>query len=629
MTKTIEEKYKSLSEVEHVRKRSGMYLGSKVTERSEQYILEDGKFIKKLVNYNPGVLKLFDEIISNSVDESKRKGSKLNTIKVEVNQETGYVVVYDNGGIPVEIHKETKKYLGEMLFGSLRTGSNYDDTEQRTVAGTNGIGSVLVNIMSDEFKVETADGKQRFNMTWTDHMSNHTKPNVKFSTSHYTRITYKLDFNEFEMNGIDNDCFKLIEKRVYDVAGCNPNLTIFFNGKKIMINSFRDYCEMYLDSENVLLYEENKNWQIGVSVSPIGNFQQISFVNNCYTYDGGTHNDYVLNQIIPTLREKISKKYKTDVLPGQIKNHIFLFINSTIFNPSFSSQTKEKLITDQKNFGTEIKLTDKFINSIYKSEITNSITDWLEQKKNADEKKAEREANKAIAKVKVDKLVDCKWAGGLKKSKCRLILTEGDSAMCAMRKFRDPNTDAGLALKGKSLNVRDLPKTKVMENTEIMSVMSAMGLRFGENPIVMTSSGKIIEDKTRFGEIQIYTDADVDGTCCAALILNYIHKFWPSLIKAHKIARVETPVLIAEHKKTKKETWFYYDSEYREWLDKNDINNYNIHYLKGLGSLNDKQSKEIFQNPHKYYYELDDFAEQSMIYWFGKDSEQRKKMLLK
>ena len=235
MTKTIEEKYKSLSEVEHVRKRSGMYLGSKVTERSEQYILEDGKFIKKLVNYNPGVLKLFDEIISNSVDESKRKGSKLNTIKVEVNQETGYVVVYDNGGIPVEIHKETKKYLGEMLFGSLRTGSNYDDTEQRTVAGTNGIGSVLVNIMSDEFKVETADGKQRFNMTWTDHMSNHTKPNVKFSTSHYTRITYKLDFNEFEMNGIDNDCFKLIEKRVYDVAGCNPNLTIFFNGKKIMI----------------------------------------------------------------------------------------------------------------------------------------------------------------------------------------------------------------------------------------------------------------------------------------------------------------------------------------------------------------------------------------------------------
>ena len=140
---------------------------------------------------------------------------------------------------------------------------------------------------------------------------------------------------------------------------------------------------------------------------------------------------------------------------------MFLFINSTIINPAFSSQTKEKLITDIKNFGTEIKLTDKFINSIYKSEITNSITDWLDQKKVADEKKAEREANKAIAKVKVDKLIDCKWAGTDKKDKCRLILTEGDSAMSAYRANRDPNVDAGLPLRGKSLNVRDLPKSKL------------------------------------------------------------------------------------------------------------------------------------------------------------------------
>lgn len=624
MTKTIEEKYKSLSEVEHVRKRSGMYLGSKVTERSEQYILEDGKFIKKLVNYNPGVLKLFDEIISNSVDESKRKGSKLNTIKVEVNQETGYVVVYDNGGIPVEIHKETKKYLGEMLFGSLRTGSNYDDTEQRTVAGTNGIGSVLVNIMSDEFKVETADGKQRFNMTWTDHMSNHTKPNVKFSTSHYTRITYKLDFNEFEMNGIDNDCFKLIEKRVYDVAGCNPNLTIFFNGKKIMINSFRDYCEMYLDSENVLLYEENKNWQIGVSVSPIGNFQQISFVNNCYTYDGGTHNDYVLNQIIPTLREKISKKYKTDVLPGQIKNHIFLFINSTIFNPSFSSQTKEKLITDQKNFGTEIKLTDKFINSIYKSEITNSITDWLEQKKNADEKKAEREANKAIAKVKVDKLVDCKWAGGLKKNLTNLNITEGDSASAGFRKFRNPQTQALFPIRGKILNVRDAAKEKVRANAEIKGIMAAMGLKFGQSPFEYRN-GKLFQDNLRIHEVRILTDADTDGSDIAGLLLNIFAYYWPELIKEHRVARIDTPILIA--RMAKKEQKFYYKSEFDEWCKKNDPTKWDIEYYKGLSALEDKDYKELIQNPNIYYYELDDLALDELDIWFGKDSDKRKEKL--
>ena len=193
---------------------------------------------------------------------------------------------------------------------------------------------------------------------------------------------------------------------------------------------------------------------------------------------------------------------------------------------------------------------------------------------------------------------------------------------------RNVETDSGLPLRGKSLNVRDLPKSKVMDNAEIMAVMAAMGLKFGESPIAFDNKGNIVEDKTRFGQIHIYTDADVDGTACAALILNYIHKFWPDLIRAHKIARAETPIIIVEHKKTKKEKWFYYDSEYKDWCSGKDLKDYDIHYMKGLGALNDKQSKEIFQNPHLYYYELDDFAEDSMQIWFGKDSEMRKKKLV-
>ena len=628
MAKTIEEKYKSLTPEEHVLHRPGTYIGSTVTEDVDMFILEDGHFVKKTVKYNPGFIKLFDEIISNSVDESKRKGTKLDTIKVEVDTDKNIIQVYDNGGIEVALHKETKMYVPQMIFGSLRSGSNFDDTEDRSWVGTNGLGSSLCNIFSNEFKVETADSKQRFTMTWKENMTKKSQAKIENTSQHYTRITYKPDLKRFGMEGIDNDSFKIIEKRVYEIAGCNANLTIYFNGKRIIMRSFRDYCQMYIEDDGLLLYEENKNWQVGISVSPTGSFQQVSYVNCVNTFDGGTHNDHILNQIIPTLREKISKKFKTDILPGQIKNHMFLFINATVINPAFSSQTKEKLITDIKNFGTEIKLTDKFINSIYKSEITNSITDWLDQKKVADEKKAEREANKAISKVKVDKLIDCKWAGTDKKDKCRLILTEGDSAMSAYRANRDPNIDAGLPLRGKSLNVRDLPKTKVMENAEIMAVMSAMGLKFGESPIKFDQKGNVIEDKTRFGTIQIYTDADVDGTACAALILNYIHKFWPDLIRAHKVARAETPVLIAEHKKTKKEKWFYYDSDYKEWSEGKDLKDYDIHYMKGLGALNGKQSAEIYKNPHLYFYELDDFAEESMQHWFGKDSEMRKKKLV-
>lgn len=628
MAKTIEEKYKSLTPEEHVLHRPGTYIGSTVTEDVDMFILDDGHFVKKTVKYNPGFIKLFDEIISNSVDESKRKGTKLDTIKVDVDTDKNTIQVYDNGGIEVALHKETKMYVPQMIFGTLRSGSNFDDNEDRSWVGTNGLGSSLCNIFSEEFKVETADSKHRFTMTWKDNMSKNSKEKIDNTSQHYTRITYKPDLKRFGMKSIDNDSFKIIEKRVYEIAGCNSNLTIYFNGKRIIMRSFKDYCQMYIEDGGLLLYEENNHWQVGLSVSPTGSFQQVSYVNCVNTFDGGTHNDHILNQIIPLLREKISKKFKTDILPGQIKNHMFLFINSTVINPAFSSQTKEKLITDIKNFGTEIKLTDKFINSIYKSEITNSITDWLDQKKVADEKKAEREANKAVSKVKVDKLIDCKWAGTAKKDKCRLILTEGDSAMSAYRANRDPNVDAGLPLRGKSLNVRELPKSKVMENAEIMAVMSAMGLKFGESPIKFDQKGNIVEDKTRFGTIQIYTDADVDGTACAALILNYIHKFWPDLIRAHKVARAETPIIIAEHKKTKKEKWFYYDSEYKEWSESKDLKDYDIHYMKGLGALNGKQSAEIYKNPHLYFYDLDDFAEESMQHWFGKDSEMRKKKLV-
>ena len=620
-------KYQILSEIDHILQRPGMYIGSCVTEKSNQYILEGNKFIQKEVKLNPGFIKLFDEILSNSIDESKRKGTLLNTIKVNVDKYEGTISVHDNGGIPVQKMEGTKEYIPVICFSKLRAGSNFNDDENRTWVGTNGIGSCATNIMSTLFELETSDGKNKLSIYWSDNMKSHSLAKVSKTIQHYTRVTYTPDLKRFGMTCIDDDAIKLIEKRVYEAAGCNPNLNIYFNDKKIQINSFKDYCNMYLPDDGFILYDENKDWQRGISVSSSGNFQQVSYVNSVYTCEGGAHVQYILDQIIPTIREKISKKYKTDILPGQIKNHIFLFINSTIYNPAFSSQTKEKLITDSKNFGTEFKVTDKFINQIYKSEITDSITDWLEQKKLADEKKLEREKNKSLKKIKVEKLIDSKYAGTSQKDKCILVLTEGDSAMCAFRKFRTPY-HLGLPLRGKSLNVRDLPKSKVMENKEIMDVMSVMGLKFGEDPIRFTSSGKIIEDNTRVGEIHVYTDADNDGHACAALIVNYLQKYWPSLFKAHKVARVETPILIAKHKKTKKEIWFYYDNEYNEWCKTNELKDFDIQYLKGLGSLNDFQSKEIYQNPHLYYYTLDDLSEQSLNDWFGKDSTPRKNKLI-
>lgn len=617
-------KYQILSEIDHILQRPGMYIGSVVTETSNQYVLENGKFVQKEVKYNPGFLKLFDEIISNSVDESKRQGTLLNTIKVDVDKYEGTISIHDNGGMPVKKMDDGKEYIPVVCFSRLRAGSNFNDDENRTWVGTNGVGSVAVNIYSKLFEIETADGKNKLSMYWQDNMKSHALPKVSKTIQHYTRVTYTPDLERFGMDKIDDDTIKLIEKRVYEVAGCNPNLNVFFNGKKIQINSFKDYCNMYLQEGDTLIYDENKEWQIGLSVSPSGSFQHVSYVNCVYTYDGGTHVDYIINQITPSLREKINKKYKTDIMPGQIKNHLFLFVNSTVFNPMFSSQTKEKLITDVKNFGTEFKLTDKFLKQVYNSEITNSITDWLDQKKLADEKKAEREANKTISKVKVEKLVDCKWAGGLKKHQTSLSITEGDSAAAGFRKFRDPNTQALFPIRGKILNVRDTPREKVRANVEIQGIMSAMGLKFGQSPFEYRN-GKLFEDNLRIHEIHILTDADTDGADIAGLLVNIFAYYWPDLIKEHRVARIDTPILIA--KQGKKELKFYYQEDYDEWCKTNDPKKWDIEYYKGLGALEDKDYKELIQNPNIYYYELDDLAHDELDIWFGKDSNKRKEKL--
>ena len=624
MKRDVNEIYKTLSDIDHTLLRPASFLGSVVSEKSNQYVLEDSKFVLKEVLYNPGFHKLFDEIISNSVDESKRPNTKLNTIKVEIDKTKGTISVFDNGGIPVEIHKDTKMYVPQMIFGNLRSSSNYNDDEDRSWVGVNGLGSKISNIFSTSFVVETADGKKKFEMEWTNNMKKHSKEKITSTSKHFTRITYTPELSRFGMKEISDDDIKIMEKRVYEIAGCNPKLTIFFQGKKIMINSFKDYCNMYLDENNPLIYIENKDWQVGVALSTTGNFQHVSYVNSVYTYDGGNHLNYILDQITPYLREKITKKYKTDILPGQIKNHIFLFVNSTIIRPSFSSQTKEKLISDIKNFGTSIELNEKFLSQIYKSEITNSITDWLDKKKMADDSKAEREANKTIAKIKVEKLVDCRWAGTLKKSKTSLSITEGDSAAAGFRKFRDPNTQALFPIRGKILNVRVSSKDKVRANEELKGIMAAMGLQFGKSPFIYRGT-KLFQDNLRIHEIRIYSDQDSDGYQISGLLLNIFAYYWPELIKEHRVARVDTPILIA--KQGRKSEKFYNKSDFDKWCEKNDQSKWDIEYFKGLGALDDCEYKEIVQNPNIYYYELDDCALDELETWFGKDTDKRKEKL--
>lgn len=611
MEVSIEKRYQKLTDTEHVLLRPGMYIGSIKPHTDEIYLLNKNtkKFEPTEITYNPGFLKMFDEIVSNSVDEHKRN-QKLNLIKVSIDLKTERISIWDNGGIPVEIHKDYNEWVPEMIFSNLKTGSNFDDTEDRIVVGTNGVGSTLTNIFSKEFRIETCDGKKSFTQVFTDNMSSKSEPIINTCKKGFTEISYITDFKRFGMSGVDASSMQMIQKRLYDIAACNPNLKIYFNESLISFNSFKEYSELYTD---YVFYEQSPKWKIGVGHSTVG-FKAVSFVNSVETKDGGTHVNNITHQIIQYLRENIKKKYRVDVKPAELKQHLFLFIECTVINPAFSSQTKEKLITEPKDYGGTHELTERILKQIFTSEIIQSVLDWIERKKAADERAKLRKLNNNLDKSKVLKLIDAKKSGDRKN--CTLAIFEGDSASSAFRRYRDPQTQGAFPLRGKFINVREIPDSRVVQNKEVQSLMAAIGLKIGHEP-----------KDLRYGKLLFYTDADVDGNSIAALLINFIGKYWPEMFEENRILKIETPLMVA--KKGKETLSFYSDEDYREWEKRQkSLSLWNIEYKKGLAALEDDEYQEIIRSPRSYVLTKDNGFNNTLEIWFSGDSTPRKKKIL-
>ena len=615
MAKKIEDKYKVLDQISHILLRPGTYVGSNKPSTSLKWVFDDGRMVQREITYIPSFLKIFDEVVTNSVDEHQRN-PKLNRIDVNIDLSKNQISVRDNGGIPIVIHKEHKQYVPEVIFGNLMSGSNYDDTEERTVAGTNGLGAKLSNVFSKEFIVSSCDGKNHFLQVFSSNMRERTKAVINKSTKNHTEITYTPDLEKFGIEKIDEDHLKMIEKRIYDIAACNTGLKIYFNGNPINIKSFDDYIKLYTE-EFFCESKKDNTWSLGIALSQNG-FQQVSFANTTETYDGGTHVDYVMNQIIVSLREFFLKKHKVDIKPSELKQHMFLFLNSTVINPSFSSQTKEKLITEVKEFGTTFEVSPKLIQSILKSEIVNSILDWIQQKKNAEDSKLQRDLNKKLTKIKVEKLIDAK---GKDRWKYSIGLFEGDSAISAFRKYRTPETMGAFALKGKFVNVSEITNQKLVQNDEAVNLMASIGLKLGQ-PIDVKN--------LRYGRVLIFTDADMDGNAISALLINFFYKYWPDMFERKMIYKVETPIVVAIPKaKTKKKVLFYTQNEYNEWAVQNDLKQFEIKYKKGLAALVDDEYDDIINRPRLTLITKDEASKGSLETWFGKSADLRKNELLK
>ena len=618
--KSVEQKYRKLDDIDHCLERPGMWVGSIKPRSEEMYVFdqESIKMIKKEITYNPAFLKIFDEIISNSVDESKRN-KKLNFIEVKIDKELNKISIFDNGGMPVVKHSEYNEWIPELVFSNLKAGSNFDDTDERLVAGTNGVGSTLTNIFSKEFSISTCDNNMIFRQTFSNNMRERTvaktascsqiTKSTKYKIGH-TEISYIPDLQRFNMTEIDEDHIKLFEKRCIDIAACNRNLEIKFNNISFKFKKFYDYIKLFSDNP---LYEQSNRWEIGVTESD-GSLNSVSFVNSVETKDGGTHVDYILNQIVEFLIGKIKSKHKFDLKPSEIKPHIKLFVCCEIVNPAFSSQTKEKLITLPSEFGSKFTLSEQFLKSVYESEVVSRVLDWVNQKVNAEENKKIRELNKLLDKTKILKLIDAK---NKDRQNCSLCLFEGESAISAFRQHRDPSIQGGYPLRGKFLNVSEMKNVDIIKNQEVKDIIGALGLKLGDS----------IENM-RYNKILIYSDADPDGDSIACLVMNFLAKYWPQLFEQKKVHRVITPLVVVKNKSQK--LLFYTNEEFNLWKNSvSDLTKWDISYKKGLAALHDAEYKEIIQNPKTIILTPGDNIQQTFYAWFGPDANERKKRIMK
>lgn len=621
--KTIEETYQKLSQKEHILKRPGMYIGDVKKQPHHTWFFEE-EMKKDTLEYSDGFVKIFDEILTNALDHSMRDQT-LTQIKVSLNEGTGIIEVYNNGeGIPVVIHEKHKIYVPELIFGHLLSGSNYDDTVTRIGAGTNGLGSNCTNIFSKKFKVETVDSSRglKFEQIYEDNMTKINPPKVtKTKVKGYTKISFLPDYPLFSMNGLENDTIKILHKRVYDCVICSPSkVKVFLDEKEIKGKGITDYIKFFTSEKPIVESFEEGDFIWEYAIIPHDSFEQISFVNGNGTITGGKHVDYILNQVISKLKTMIEQKKKIkDIKAHFLKDNMFLFLRATVKNPQFNSQTKETLTTNSKDFGVKVEVSDKFVERLYKTSIVeNAITVY---KSKQTTQLAKQTDGKKLSKIYIPKLEDALWAGTAKSDECSLILTEGLSAMTFAIWGRSivGNEKYGVfPMKGKCLNVRDASIDQLTNNEEFNNIKKILGLKHKEDYRDTKS--------LRYGKVIVLTDADVDGKHICGLFMNFIHHFWPSLIrmKPSFIQTIKTPIVKAV--KNKKTHEFFTEKDFRDWLESEPRKGYKIKYFKGLGTSKKEDAKEIFKRILELkvdYYWNSDKCEKDILLAFDKDKNSK------
>ncbi len=541
-----ESKIKTLSSLEHIRLRTGMYIGR----------LGNGS------NPDDGIYILLKEVIDNSVDEFIMG----NGARIDIQLEGNKVIVRDYGrGIP----------LGKLVecVSVINTGAKYNDDVFQFSVGLNGVGTKAVNALSEHFRVVAIrDGKYAEAIFNRGELAKQKKGTTKSGIKNGTLVEFIPDtkvFGDYEFN------MEFIEKRIWNYAYLNSGLVLSFNGKLYKSEKgLLDLLESNVGSNTLYSVCRHKEKQLEFAFSHTNNYGEtyFSFVNGQYTSDGGTHLSAFKEGLLKGINEYFRKSYKSE----DVREGTCAAVSVKIQAPVFESQTKNKLgntevrswiVADtksavvewlQKNADSAAKLEQKIIaNEKLRTEL-NTV------------KKEAKAAAKKIA-IKIPKLKDCKFHLGDTKfgEDTMIFITEGDSATGAMVSSRDVLTQAIFSLRGKPENMFGKKRAAIYKNAELYNMMMALGI---ENDI----------EGLRYSKIIIATDADNDGFHIRNLLLTFFLSYFEELVSSGRVFILETPLFRV---RTKKETIYCYSEKERDSAVLQLGSSSEITRFKGLGEI--------------------------------------------
>jgi DNA gyrase/topoisomerase IV subunit B len=637
-SQNFDEKFQVKTEIEHILDRSGMWIGSTSSDVVNYPLFVPSKnkiTLFQNIGHNAGLLKLIDEVLSNSIDEHRRKDSLFKVTKIDViANNNGFIIIKDNGGIPVQVHKATGLLIPELIFGYLRTSSNYDDSQEREVVGTNGLGAKLTNIFSKVFTVQTCDNKKSVCIEWKNNMRESNKDLEKYpkgfyvkdedqndKENHGTRVSFQLDLERFEIDELGLHTIRILQKRCIDAAAANPGLLITFESdiaegrlnSEWQFNSFEEYVKLYLTDEQIptIIKYNNKRDQIIIIPDNI-NFN-IGFVNGALCCEG-THIKKIEKQLSEKLLDVCSKNEMELITEKDILNRISIFVNTVIPNPTYDSQTKTKLTNKIDKY--ILNFTIEFLNSLQDSKIMENLKLFYEVKYAEQKRKELKQLNGLLKSTKTKKLISCV---SNVPDKNELWLFEGDSASNGFRKHRNL-FQACYLLRGKITNTFNLDRTQILENIELREVIATAGLLFGEPQ-------KNVKN-CKYSKLVFGTDMDHDGNHICGLLLAFFGRHFSELIKAGKVYRALSPIVICNpEKKGLIKKYFYTLDEFE--LEKNNLKGYDIIYTKGLGGLADEDYKQMLRQEKLIQFTMNDLHDiEAIKNWFDKSTEIRKQIIL-